>query len=103
LPGLTLTHELKLPERAKDLLDDLADVAVDPVTGALLLLSDQSRCIVVATVVDQELVVSGHYDLPLRKKEKPEGIDFASSSRLLVVTDDSAKLLEIAVKRNRTS
>ena len=100
LPELTITHELKLPERAKDLLDDLADVTVDPKTGALLLLSDQSRRIVMATVVEQTLVVSGHYDLPVGRREKPEGIDFASPSRLLVVTDDSARLLEFAVKRN---
>lgn len=100
LPELSLTHELKLPERGKDLLDDLADVTVDPKTGALLLLSDQSRRIVIATVAEQTLVVSGHYDLPLRKAEKPEGIDFASASRLLVVTDDSAKLLEISVRRD---
>lgn len=100
LPELTITHELKLPERAKDLLDDLADVTVDPKTGALLLLSDQSRRIVMATVVEQTLVVSGHYDLPVGRGEKPEGIDFASPSRLLVVTDDSARLLEFAVKRN---
>jgi uncharacterized protein YjiK len=100
LPELVLTHELKLPGQAKDLLDDLSDVTVDPKTGALLLLSDQSRRIVVARVVEQTLVVSGHYDLPMRRAEKPEGIDFASPSRLLVVTDDSARLLEIAVKRN---
>jgi uncharacterized protein YjiK len=100
LPELTITHELKLSERAKDLLDDLADVTVDPKTGALLLLSDQSRRIVIATVVEQTLVVSGHYDLPVSRGEKPEGIDFASPSRLLVVTDDSARLLEFAVKRN---
>lgn len=99
LPELSLTHDLKLPKRAKDLLDDLADVTVDPMTGALLLLSDQSRRIVIARVVGKKLVMSESYDLPLRKKEKPEGIDFASPSRLLVVTDDSAKLLEIAVHR----
>ena len=99
LPELTLTHDLKLPEQGKDLLGDLADVTVDPITGALLLLSDRSRRIVIATVVEHTLVVSGSYDLPLRKAEKPEGIDFASSSRLLVVTDDSAKLLEITVRR----
>lgn len=90
---------MKLPEPAKDLLDDLSDVTVDPTTGALLLLSDQSRRIVIATVVEQTLLMRGHYDLPVGRGEKPEGIDFASPSRLLVVTDDSAKLLEIAVRR----
>ena len=99
LPDLALTHDLRLPSPVKDLLDDLADVAVDPVTGALLLLSDQCRRIVVTQLVDRELIPCGTCELPLRKGEKPEGIAFRSSSRLLVVTDDSAKLLEVAVRR----
>jgi hypothetical protein len=102
LPALTLTHDLKLPGRIKDLLDDLADVTVDPVTGALLLLSDQSQRIAVARIVDQKLALLGSYDLPLSRGEKPEGLDFGSRSRLLVVLDDSAKLLDIAVRRTRT-
>jgi uncharacterized protein YjiK len=102
LPTLTLTHDLKLPGSLKDLLDDLADVTVDPVTGALLLLSDQSQRIAVAGIVDQRLALLGSYDLPLARGEKPEGLDFASPSRLLVVMDDSAKLLEIAVRRTST-
>ena len=99
LPALTLTHDLKLPGGLKDLLGDLADVTIDPVTGALLLLSDESQRIAVAGIVDQKLALIGSYDLPLSRKEKPEGLDFSSPSRLLVVTDDSAKLLEIAVRR----
>lgn len=102
LPSLTLTHDLKLPDGLKDLLDDLADVTVDPVTGALLLLSDQSQRIAVAEIIDQKLVLLGSYDLPLSNREKPEGLDFSSPSRLLVVMDDSAKLLEIAVRRTST-
>jgi hypothetical protein len=100
LPALELTHDFKLPDPMKDLLDDLADVTVDPVTGALLLLSDQSQRIVAARIVDGTLVMCGRYDLPLERGEKPEGLDFRSSSRLLVVTDDTARLLEIAVKRS---
>ena len=99
LPTITLTHDLRLPGELKDLLDDLADVTVDPVTGVLLLLSDESRRIAVAEIVDQKLALLGSYDLPLSRKEKPEGLDFSSPSRLLVVMDDSAKLLEIAVRR----
>jgi hypothetical protein len=99
LPGLEPTHELKLPDEAKELLKDLADVTIDPVTGQLLLLSDESQRIVLARIAGEKLVVSGSYDLPLQPKEKPEGLDFASGSRLLVVTDDAAKLVEIAVSR----
>jgi hypothetical protein len=102
LPALTLTHNLRLPGRLKDLLDDLADVTVDPVTGALLLLSDQSRRIAIVEIVDQRLVLLGSYDLPLSRSEKPEGLDFSSPSQLLVVMDDSAKLLEITVRRTST-
>jgi uncharacterized protein YjiK len=99
LPDLELTHHLKLPDEAKRLLRDLADVTVDPVTGDLLLLSDQSRRIVRARIVGSRLIVCESYDLPLGRKEKPEGLTFASSSRLLIVTDDAAKLLEMAVGR----
>lgn len=99
LPDLEMTHELKLPDDAKPLLEDLADVTVDPLTGQLLLLSDQSRRIVLTRIDRGRLVMSGSYDLPLGPKEKPEGLDFASASRLLVVTDDAAKMLELAVTR----
>lgn len=99
LPDLEVTHELKLPGEAKELLKDLADVTVDPVTGQLLLLSDQSRRIVSARIAGGELVTTGRYDLPLRPKEKPEGMDFVSDSRLVVVTDDTARLLDFAVTR----
>jgi uncharacterized protein YjiK len=101
LPRLELTHDLKLPGKAKRLLKDLADVAVDPVTGQLLLLSDQSRRIVLARIEGSKLIVSGSYDLPLRPKEKPEGLAFtASGSRLLIVTDDAGKLIELEVTRH---
>jgi uncharacterized protein YjiK len=100
-PDLEQTHDLRLPDEAKELLKDLSDVTVDPVTGQLLLLSDQSRRIVLTRIVGKQLTVSGSHDLPLKKSEKPEGLDFASRSRLLVVTDDSAKLLEMDVQRRR--
>jgi uncharacterized protein YjiK len=101
LPDLELTHDLKLPDDAKDLLKDLSDVTVDPVTGQLLLLSDRSRRVVRARITGKTLTVSGSHDLPLRRSEKPEGLDFASRSRLLIVTDDTAKLLEMNVIRQR--
>jgi hypothetical protein len=43
--------------------------------------------------------MAGSYELPLDAGDKPEGLDFASPSRLLVVTDQTAKLLELSVQR----
>lgn len=100
LPGLEQTHDLKLPPDAKDLLEDLADVTVDPVSGAVLLLSDQSRRVAVVRIAGGRLALVGSFDLPLGRKEKPEGIDFAGPARLMIVTDDSGKLLEFAVRRS---
>lgn len=101
LPKLEMTHDLKLPGRVKELLDDLADVAVDPVTGALMLLSDRSRRIVVVEIVRRRLELRDAYDLPLDEREKPEGLEFVSRSRLLVVSDSSPTLLEVEVRRRR--
>jgi uncharacterized protein YjiK len=99
LPDLEQTHDLNLPDEAKDLLEDLSDVTIDPVTGQLLLLSDRSRRVALMRIDGKSLIMSESHDLPLKKSEKPEGLDFASSSRLLIVTDDSAKLLEMSVQR----
>jgi SdiA-regulated len=99
LPDLEHTHDFALPKAARKLLDDLADVTVDPVTGAFLLLSDESQRIVVARIEDHELELADVCDLPLARGEKPEGVDFVTPSRLVVVTDATSKLLEIAVRR----
>jgi uncharacterized protein YjiK len=99
LPDLEQTHDLTLPDEAKELLKDLSDVTVDPVTGQLLLLSDRSQRVVLARIAGKQLTVSASHDLALGRDEKPEGLDFASPSLLLVVTDDAAKLLEMEVRR----
>jgi SdiA-regulated len=100
LPNLHQTDDLELPKAAKKLLDDLADVTVDPVTGAFLLLSDESQRIVVLRLVDDALELASAHDLPLGRGEKAEGLDFATPSRLLVVSDATGKLFEIAVRRS---
>jgi len=56
---------------------------VDPVTGLLLLLSDQSQHIAIVGIVQGELGRAGSYELPLADDEKPGGLDFTSPSRLL--------------------
>lgn len=59
LPGLTQTHDYKLPSEAKDLLADPADVTVDPITGAVLLLSEESPRIAVCAMEHHRLSLLG--------------------------------------------
>ncbi len=99
LPDLRQTHDLKLPPGAKEALDDLADVAVDPVTGLLVLLSEQSRRLAVLRREGSALQLVSTFDLPLEGKERPEGLAYISRSRLAVVTEGPARLLELRVTR----
>ncbi len=99
LPDLRQTHDLKLPPDARAALDDLADVAIDPVTGLLVLLSEQSRRLAVLRLEDGVLQFVSTFDLPLEGKERPEGVTFVSRSRLAVVTEGPARLLELRVAR----
>ena len=99
LPDLRQTHDLKLPPDAKAALDDLADVAVDPVTGLLVLLSEQSRRLAVLRREGSALQLVSTFDLPLEGKERPEGLAYISRSRLAVVTEGPARLLELRVTR----
>ena len=101
LADLSQIHELKLPRAAKDALDDLADVAVDPVTGLLVVLSEASRRFAVLRLAGGALQLVSTFDLPLEDKERPEGLAFVSRSRLAVVTEGPARLLELRVGRGR--
>lgn len=96
---LVVTHDLRLPAPAKRLLDDLADVAVDPVSGLLVLLSEQSRRLVVMRLVGHALQLVSSFDLPLEQGERPEGVAFLSSSRVAVVTEGPARLMTLRVAR----
>jgi uncharacterized protein YjiK len=99
LPTLAQTHDLKLPRDAKAVLDDLADVTVDPVTGALVVLSQESRRLAVLTLDGQALRLQAVFELVLEKKARPEGITFSKPSRLAVVTEGPAMLVEYRVLR----
>jgi uncharacterized protein YjiK len=101
LRDLAQTHELTLPPRAKDTLADLADVTVDPVTGALLLLSEESRCIAVCRVAGDRLSLESVTDVQVEDAERPEGIDFVTPSRLVVVTEGPARIIDFRVTRPR--
>jgi uncharacterized protein YjiK len=99
LPSLEVDAMLKLPRKAKDLLSDLADVAICPQTGHFFILSDESRCIAELAREGERLALLGSFDLPLRKREKPEGLAFDGPETLWVVTDGSARLLCLTVTR----
>lgn len=93
------THDLRLPPDAKAVLDDLADVAVDPASGALVLLSEESRRLAVLTLAKDGLRLRASYDLPFPGDERPEGLAFQSPARLVVVTEGPARLLTLRVVR----
>jgi len=98
---LATLADLKLPEAGKAALDDLADVAVDPETGLLLLLSEESRRLAVADMSGGVLRVLQTWDVPLERRERPEGVAFLSSRRLAIVTEGPARLLTFRVGRRR--
>lgn len=93
------SHDLRLPPDAKAVLDDLADVAVDPVSGALVLLSEESRRLAVMTLAPEGLRLLATYDLPFPGDERPEGLAFQSPTRVVVVTEGPARLLTLRVVR----
>ena len=95
------THEFKLPADAKDALADLADVTVDPVTGMWLLLSEESRRIGVFTVTGDRLSLESLTDIRVTHGERPEGIDFVTPARLVVVTEGPATIIAFRVTRER--
>ena len=101
LPDLAQTHDLKLPPDAKELLSDLADVTVDPVSGATLLLSEESRRIAVCRVNGDRLELESVTEIHVSDDERPEGIDFVTRDRLVVVTEGPATVIPFRVTRGR--
>jgi len=101
LPDLSETHAFKLPDTVKDALSDLADVTVDPVTGAVLLLSEESRRIAVCTLDADGLALISLTDVRVQDEERPEGLDFVTPSRLVVVTEGPATIIDFRVTRPR--
>lgn len=99
LPDLEETHHYKLPREAKRALDDLADVTVDPITGAVLLLSEESRRIGVFRVDDGGLEMTGAVEVRVKRQARPEGLDFVTPSRLVVVTEGPATAIGFRVTR----
>ncbi len=101
LPDLDTGVTLAIPDAAKKLLPDVADVAIDPKTGHILVVSDQSRTVVELAIKKQtraasqglleqvELEVVSTIDLSkhLSKNDKPEGLAFDQLGRLWVALD----------------
>lgn len=89
---------LELPDSIKDALGDISDLTVDPETGRLLLLSDESAAIAEAEfVLDDDsaptgLVLVELTELRLGKKEKAEGLCFDEAQVLWMVTDGDPHL-----------
>jgi uncharacterized protein YjiK len=102
LPDLAQTHEFKLPGDAKDALADLADLTVDPVTGVWLLLSEESRRIGAFTVEPDRLLLESLTDVHVENGERPEGLDFVTPDRLVVVTEAPAMAIDFRVTRSGT-
>lgn len=97
LADLSVLAVLKLPKRAEKALSDFSDLTVDPSTGRVLLLSDESACFAELDVhleddVPAELSLHSVVDLDLGKKEKAEGICFDAFGVLWLVTDGDPHL-----------
>lgn len=111
LPDLDDGVTLRLPGKAKDLLPDLADITIDPKTGHLFVVSDESQKVVElvikkggkaapgALLETIELEVVSSFDLPVKRKSKPEGLAFDDKGRLWVSLDGNGKALVLELKR----
>lgn len=88
---------LRLPPDLKDDLADLSDVAIDPVTGNLFLLSDEASVLAEVKLVRKDggglaLETIAVRKLPFKKGLRPEGLAFDGAGNLLVVTEADGKL-----------
>jgi len=100
-PGLETQALLELPQEAKDALRDLSDIAFDPETRRIWILSDESRCLVALVLKGLggetvSLDVAGIFPLKVGKREKPEGV-CVDADRLWLVTDGEPYLYEVGL------
>ena len=110
LPELDTGFTLKLPKDAKDLLPDLADVAIDH-HGHVFVLTDEGQRVVEFALVPSSRVAPGalleqpslvtvsSFELPLKKGSKPEGLAFDDVGRLWVALDTNGRALVLELDR----
>ena len=97
-------HEiLDLPDELADELDDLSDVAIEPSTGFLWILSDESSAIGIAELVkddDGDLALEAREVIALPLKDaQSEGIVFDAKGRLLLASEEGGTLHTLDVRR----
>ena len=110
-PDLDQAVLLALPRDIEKKLKDLSDIAVDPKTGHLFVLSDESSTIVElqltrksksapgALLESLKLESIGVHEVDSKKSEKPEGLDFGADGTLWVAMDGRSSLLAFDVER----
>ena len=111
LPDLDEGVLFRLPKKAKELLPDLADVAVDPKTGHLLVISDEAHTVVELAIKKEttkagsgildrvELAVVSSFEVPVKRSAKTEGLCFDDKGRLWVTLDGTGDALVLELKR----
>ena len=94
---LEVEQEIKLSPEAKHLLGDLADVAVQPGTGHVFALSDDSRTIAEMKLGAHGLTLLASADVPVKAKDHPEGIGFDGQDSLVVVCDGTSRMITVSL------
>lgn len=103
---------LKLPDSMKDALKDLSDVAVDPISGHLFILSDESRTVFEAALTARtrpgtggmlkqgwEITPVGATEIPGhdgKTRLQPEGLSFDARGDLWVIAEHKQSLFHLA-------
>jgi uncharacterized protein YjiK len=86
---------LRLPKQARKRLGDLNDVAIQPTTSHIFVLSGKAGRIAELSVGDGELQLVQTYAIESTKRDVPEGLTFDADGGLWLVTDGEGMLREL--------